>query len=950
MAKFSWDDQPDAVQMPQAKTGKFNWDDQPDVKAKGPKESESGIRGALSGLTAGLDDEITGGLGAVGRVFGAKNLGSWKPFDPDSKLETTNEPLSVDEIVKSYRDNRDAIRDEQKMDMEVNPKSTIAGNLVGAIVSPVSKVGMAKNVDSLNKAQKIAAAAKMGAAQGAIYSAGTSDSDLTKGEIGQFAKDTAFGAATGAAVPVALEGVKVAAQKGAQATGWASKKMFTSLFGVSEQNAKKYLARRNEINSAPELLNIKDQVDDAVSTLARDVDSGKIKVDQAKEALNELKSQVRNNLTDAKVDAREALRRTEDLFKESAAKALQPLKDKRAPTELANEVVNSIESLKSNMINKSGEAYKVLDDAFPGIVPLKNFFNKGQNLIDDLKKEATPEALSMADKLESYLANVDDMVNGGASKVAKMDAPTKAIQGNDKSLLSFLRSKGGINKVGQSNDILETDAKNLFRKSGMEADRAVEAAQESGYLLPDEGINELLEKVRKEIAGQKQFTIGKNSESLIGDYVNKLEASAKLELPKRVSDIMAPEAKKLIQGLDKVSKYDFNATSFDKGLSKYYKQLRGTLDDDLKSSVPGYSKAMEPVARDASLLNELSSFGDERGAIGKLGQIASPKGRLDRESLAKLEQATGKPGAFTKQIDEYSRAQSILKDNAKIEAIKRSLPEYQAYRQAMTKLAKMKPNWSRDQLERALSNSKEARAMSLAEDAFKKAQSRFAPVSKLSRDSTQSKLESFTKPKGAPVETRRALEELEKLTGKKFTQSLDDRAVLDSFQKAYTNGSRNTVLWTVMGTVFGGLPGAGLGASYGQLVDRYGPRMGKAILDGISNIKANPSVKAIRGLNLPENVKREIEKEFRVYINLKNSNEFQPLNKVAEQEFSGNREPALKGEALWISRGLNKLGISDSSKIKNSKEGKRLLIEASDLPEGSKRLQTIKNQLQELEK
>jgi hypothetical protein len=118
----------------------FNPDQYLAEKSGGPSPTESGLRGVASGFTAGFDDEIGGVIGGAGRLAGVKNLGSWKPFDPNSHLETTDEPLSAEEIVKAYRDNRDALRNDQKLDMATNPKATIAGNLAGAVISPAAKI------------------------------------------------------------------------------------------------------------------------------------------------------------------------------------------------------------------------------------------------------------------------------------------------------------------------------------------------------------------------------------------------------------------------------------------------------------------------------------------------------------------------------------------------------------------------------------------------------------------------------------------------------------------------------------------------------------------------------------------------------------------------------------------------------------------------------------------
>jgi hypothetical protein len=69
--------------------------------------------------------------------------------------------------------------------------------------------------------------------------------------------------------------------------------------------------------------------------------------------------------------------------------------------------------------------------------------------------------------------------------------------------------------------------------------------------------------------------------------------------------------------------------------------------------------------------------------------------------------------------------------------------------------------------------------------------------------------------------------------------------------------------------------------------------------------------------------------------------------KVRARIQQAGRAPAAKGESKWAQDGAKKLGLSPdlAAKALQSKQAKRLLIEASDLPAGSKRLQAIKNQL-----
>jgi hypothetical protein len=61
--------------------------------------------------------------------------------------------------------------------------------------------------------------------------------------------------------------------------------------------------------------------------------------------------------------------------------------------------------------------------------------------------------------------------------------------------------------------------------------------------------------------------------------------------------------------------------------------------------------------------------------------------------------------------------------------------------------------------------------------------------------------------------------------------------------------------------------------------------------------------------------------------------------------------PILRGENKWAAKGAEKLGIDRelASKLVGNKQARRLLIEASDLPAGSKKLESILKRISELE-
>jgi hypothetical protein len=93
------------------------------------------------------------------------------------------------DLVDEYRAKRDATRSELNKIEAANPKTYLAGRVVGGIAT-----GGANGVP-----KSLAGAAAQGAGYGAIGGAGESNADLTRGEYGDLVKDSVKGAAAGSA-------------------------------------------------------------------------------------------------------------------------------------------------------------------------------------------------------------------------------------------------------------------------------------------------------------------------------------------------------------------------------------------------------------------------------------------------------------------------------------------------------------------------------------------------------------------------------------------------------------------------------------------------------------------------------------------------------------------------------------------------------------------------------
>jgi len=144
-----------------------------------PSQLEAGARGLAQGATLGFGDELYGaGRGALEKM---------------SPSESTKD-MSLKDLYQMYRDSQ---RAKNKSAEQAYPKTYLAGNVVGGI-APMALTG-----------GSLPAAVGAGAAMGL----GSSEADLTQGDIGGAAKDTAIGAGLGLAGGMAGKGLEAVGQK-----------------------------------------------------------------------------------------------------------------------------------------------------------------------------------------------------------------------------------------------------------------------------------------------------------------------------------------------------------------------------------------------------------------------------------------------------------------------------------------------------------------------------------------------------------------------------------------------------------------------------------------------------------------------------------------------------------------------------------------------------------------
>lgn len=433
----------------------------------------------------------------------------------------------------------------------------------------------------------------------------------------------------------------------------------------------------------------------------------------------------------------------------------------------------------------------------------------------------------------------------------------------------------------------------------------------------------------------------------------------------------AKEIKRIIQDIDNdVSSWNLSGGSFDDAYNSSLKSLRRNLDEQLKTSNPAYKQKMSQVAEDAGLLNQASErFGKPDRALSRLGNLARSSAKYDVETLQRLGNKQG--GELTQAVDELTKAQRTLKSPTRMDDLKRSLPESSSLREAEMKAAAAK-RLAKPKLvkEAILKNSANYKLKSAAEKLTAQKEV-FNRLKSFGEQGAENKLKQVGRGRKF---AEQQLRELSEYADEDLVEAVKATQDAGAFDKTIFSGSRNVNLWAMLGAlgqsatgkggmgaaggaVFGGPVGMAVGATIGALMDNYGPRVTKQILDGVIKIKGPITELAITKMKVPENVKTELVKQFqKTLVAERVSNTVKSAGqKVAEEK--PIEKP--KGEEKWARDGFEKViqNTTDESKLErykklkeeflNSRKAKSILSRISDLKPGTR---AYENAVKELEK
>lgn len=178
-----------------------------DPSAEAPGTLEALARGGEQGLTFGFGDELNGGLTALNAYM-------------ENEKNAKGESSKLADLYKKYRD---LSRQQFEAADKAHPIASTIGNIAGAAAPILFTGGTGALAEGANLGTRIAEGAKAGLGYGGIYGLGSSNADLTQGDVSGAAKDVGKGAfmggLTGGALPIAGAALKGGAQIAADLAG-----------------------------------------------------------------------------------------------------------------------------------------------------------------------------------------------------------------------------------------------------------------------------------------------------------------------------------------------------------------------------------------------------------------------------------------------------------------------------------------------------------------------------------------------------------------------------------------------------------------------------------------------------------------------------------------------------------------------------------------------------------
>lgn len=561
------------------------------------------------------------------------------------------------------------------------------------------------------------------------------------------------------------------------------------------------------------------------------------------------------------------------------------LEMKKAAEDKVEQAHNALSDAKTALSDNKGDVRAGLQDQK---FDLNGKLKDAQSSFDE-KKQAFKEALK-----SNHLTSMASDVQGAVG-----DLKDQVVQGSNDAYDILGKSKGSV-KIEPMLDILQKHADDL-RVNGVATSASAQQAVQEIKAMHD-----------------RLWQMTKHSDG----------------------NLSLPQAKQVLQGLDKDIQYNKGAGTFAPQTDQAFSDLRRTIDQNVKSQSEPYKQKMLDVSRKVQLLNKASDlYGTPEKAISNLNSITSEKGQaLHVPMLENLGKETGRD--LANPVKGYLLNDKILKTPSLFDQAIEEIPEAKALAQAKARMAETSdPSYSRTVSEAA------------HEPLLKKIQQYQADLenaktgkdlfSGVTPDSVTAKTKALGGKNNYGAEIK--FGDIDAAHGTDLEKQIKARNDLDQFNKTDQSGSRKTLLGAVIGGGLGHLVdhaflGAELGAGAGAALDKYSGQIFKAALD--------------KGMSTADALKAAAPKVGTVTKIGTKAATSSTIGGTSSSAMSAAASNDTKGPDKWAKDGADKLiqhaeSPQDKAAIEklkgatNDPKTKQLLIQASDLKPGTRAMDVV---------
>ncbi len=398
-------------------------------------------RSALEGVTLGISEPVVSGINAVtGSIYSAAQ----EAKDP---LEFLDKVSEIDRLSSQY----DADVEHRRKYEHDNPMKTMTAEMTGSVApllvsgpvgaavkagpAAIDAIGLgakaliskypviAKILESekfAGSAARIAESAISAGVQAGSQEAIKRAAQETTGFIQPQDNEPSIAEAalTGAKFGGAMKAVPEMITQGVKSAGAIGKGAARVFAGVKGESIDAYLANPERIKNAKSIEEIKMEVDATMAKLRDDVDNAVINKDQAKVALKEAESnlddlikQKKNITATQKADIKQSYKEAQSNLNMAFKEKTSEIKNARLPIQ-SDDILDSVENVKTQVSDLSKESYKLLDD-HKGTFNLKG---AGSEIGKIQKELAVNGQLLSKDSETAY--SVLDMWKGKLGKIA----------------------------------------------------------------------------------------------------------------------------------------------------------------------------------------------------------------------------------------------------------------------------------------------------------------------------------------------------------------------------------------------------------------------------------------------------------------------------------------------------------------------------------------------------